>query len=198
MICQHKWKVQRGEPKHMPRGKNQLNKDGMTAGEREEARRELVLAGRMQHWRKLMGEGKEGRAWEYAGTYKFLEVAESEAAAMKKFETVIAANLERKLVPVTDLPAILTPAEVREREEKAEGFMTRLPEQSNGWPVRCVAEVWRRPVNPRLVVIQLDDGRQARLYNATGRRWSIKSRVRVKLVETSGEDAIYEGDFGDE
>lgn len=162
----------------------------MTAEERREAKAALVLAGRLQHWRKLMGEGKEERAAEYAKTYKFEEDVAEELAAAKKLATIIATNPD----PLAEATAVV--------EVKNGGTIlvqTQGPEIKtiNGWPVKSRAEVWRYPLNPRLVVIQLADGRQARMLNSRRRR-PLGFKLGVKIEEVAGDDALYVEDFGDE
>lgn len=176
---------------------NQLDRPGMTAKEKSEAKAALTLAGRYQWWKRLMAEGKTKRAMEYAGTYNLdvspfliplVPVIEPDpvVAILPEVEPVIATAMEA-LVEAHKVAAGTLVA-----EEQKEG------DKLNGWPVKCVAEVYRYPVNKNMVVIQLDDGRQARLWNDFGgRRWALKSRVKVKLVDAASDDAIYEGDFDD-
>lgn len=174
---------------------NQLDRPGMTAKEKTEAKAALTLAGRYQWWKKLMKEGKTKRAMEYAGTYN-LDVSEF-LIPLATVATEPAVSVPEPLPTMVEAVAIEAvpepvPAGHLVAEDLKEG------DKLNGWPVKCVAEVYRYPVNKNMVVIQLDDGRQARLWNDFGgRRWALKSKVKVKLVEANPEDAIYEGDFDD-
>lgn len=203
-------------------GNNQLS--GLSPRERREKKAEMVLEGRVRWWRKLMAEGKEVRAMEYARTYKFDDLIQDELEAAQKMATVIAANPE-PAEPVVDVltgdfgkvnirgfvhnPNLTSLGVIVEDKPEVMGQdlagqidvsmaepVVATIEMINGWPVRCEAEVYRRPLNKKLMVIRLDDGREARLWNASGRSWTLGARVKVKLSE-AGTDAIYEGDFGE-
>lgn len=194
--------------------KNQLS--GLTRKEKDEAKSALVLAGRLQWWKKLRAEGKEKRAAEYAATYKFEglvaeELAklekEAEAASVKEevlLDELIAnaqpplaedmAALEKLGVPMAPMrsASVMTSEEIREIRQGEPVTAISI----DGWPQKCEAEVYRYPRNPRMVVIRLDDGREARLWNDGMKRRKLGARVKVKL-ETGGEEAVYVGDFGE-
>lgn len=187
----------------MPRGTNQLNRDGMSATERREAKMELVLQGRLQWWRKLMSEGKDSRAEHYATTYSLHELVAPELAAMQKFKTVIAENPEPVMPEIITLPETfyVTPAQAIEVAGKMLKATAELdaPQTSgtdymNGWPVKCVASVERYPINPKMVIARLPDGREVRLWNDGARRWKLGAKVKVK-IEEAGAEPIYVGDF---
>lgn len=162
-------------------GKNQLV--GLRGRELEEAKMALVQAGRVQWWRELMKQGKEEKAAGYAARYRFEAVIEPELAAFKKMAAVIGANPEP--VDVLTEAATIHVAEAGTQVQSVQG-----------WPVKVEAEVYRYPPNQQMVVVQLDDGRQARLWNKVGgKRWAMKSRVKMKLAEVNGDDAMYEGDY---
>lgn len=60
----------------------------------------------------------------------------------------------------------------------------------NGWPRESSAIIWSKCPNPRFMVIQLPDGRQASMYRGQ-RRWAVYDKTDVKLVEWTA-DPIYE------
>jgi hypothetical protein len=57
----------------------------------------------------------------------------------------------------------------------------------NGWPKRTNATVFKRCINPRLVVIKLSDGRKSLLWNNGGRPWVLGAKIAVELSDRKGE-----------
>lgn len=185
----------------MPKATNQLDKDGMTAGERAEAKRELVLAGRVQWWRELMKKGKVVKAAEYAKRYGFEEMVAEDLLLITSNPIMTTSEQAEPLVR----PEAVAVMNAIGLATEADAFTTPVAtlqddrgELREGWPVKAEAEVSRFPVNPRMVVAMLPDGREATLWNHKGGRWTLGSKVRVKLVEVvGGEAAYYEGDYDD-
>lgn len=62
--------------------------------------------------------------------------------------------------------------------------------RADTWPTDAMAEVVRKVRNPRMVVIRLEDGREASMWR-NGGRWAIGSRTVVKM-ETKYPEPIYE------
>lgn len=175
---------------------NQLDKPELSARERAEAKAELVLAGRVQWWRELMKKGKVVKAAEYAKRYGFEEVVAEDLIAMEKFKEVIAMNPEPVAVP--EVMATFNPIFLASGQVATPVLVDDRGELKDGWPVRAEAEVSRYPVNPRMVVVTFADGRTAVLWNHKGGRWTLGSKVKVKLDNVvGGEDAYYVGDYED-
>ena len=57
------------------------------------------------------------------------------------------------------------------------------------WPVTCVAEVYSKPINPRLIGIILPDGRKSLLWKTNNH--SIGSKILVRLEEEVGDTSYY-------
>lgn len=64
------------------------------------------------------------------------------------------------------------------------------PMSASGWPLETRGEIIRKCVNRRLVVIRIEDGRTASMWNTGIRPWKVGARVKVKLEKTEG-DPIY-------
>lgn len=173
----------------------------MTAGERAEAKRELVLAGRVQWWRELMKKGKVEKAAGYAARYGFSEVVAEELEAMKKFEAVIGANPESESPAAYEaehklIDRILAGAVGRGATATLATLQDDRGELRDGWPVKAEAVVQSYPHNKRMVLVRLKDGREAVLWNHAGGRWTLGSKVIVTLDEVvAGESAYYTGEF---
>jgi hypothetical protein len=66
------------------------------------------------------------------------------------------------------------------------------PEPAKGlWPSVADVSIASHPLNKRLYVIRLDDGRRASLWRM-GATYPVGAGVRVKLVEMVGDQAYYE------
>ena len=67
---------------------------------------------------------------------------------------------------------------------------TPAPTLVQGWPDRVLAEVVHRPLNRRLLLIQLPDGREAAMWKYRNR--SVGFKVTARLHEFAGGEPYYE------
>lgn len=173
----------------------------------KEMKARQVMEGRMAWWRELMKSGRNQKAAEYAERYR-LPVGE-ELGRIEEEQQKLAkkARGEDEAKPGPDLKVevpgavpveVAVEVKVAEREEvKMEVRPVEiLPEAEvvvvkNGWPVQAVGEVIRYPLNKRMVVVKLVDGREARCWNVNGARAKFGTKGRIRLVEAEG-DPIYE------
>jgi hypothetical protein len=92
------------------------------------------------------------------------------------------------------LPAVVAAQEVRSvTATVTESYFTD-PEitHRNGWPVEAEVTVKRFCRNPRLIAVELPDGREASMWKAR-KGYEIHAKVKAKLVDW-GADPIYEDD----
>lgn len=61
----------------------------------------------------------------------------------------------------------------------------------NGWPIESTATIWNLCRNPKLLIIELPDGRQATMWRDYRRNWRLGATVKVRIETTTG-DPIYE------
>lgn len=128
----------------------------------------LRVLGKLRYYEKLLKEGKTDVADTYArahrvGPYESTEVPSAVATPM--------------INPVP--PAPDTTETVPE-----------IPENSthwNGWPKQTLAKVVKRCLNPRLVVIELANGKRSLMYNNGPRAWAMGAKIGVELHDKKGE-----------
>ena len=82
-------------------------------------------------------------------------------------------------------PHLTPPSEVFETPEPPKSSPSEL------WPSVADVSIASHPLNKRLYVIRLDDGRRANLWRM-GATYPVGVGVRVKLVEMVGDQAYYE------
>lgn len=155
----------------------------LTKEEQREIKMQQVRAGRVQWLRELLKQGKEENADRYAGTYSL-----QEDLAQLRTERANKAALEM----AEDYAA--TRAETQRRLERLQAQTVAAPVPDvleQGWPKTATAEVSRYPVNKRMSVVTLPDGREARLWNDGVRRWALGSKVAIRIEEWAGGEPIY-------
>lgn len=89
------------------------------------------------------------------------------------------------------LPPALTPTPVAAVTPIPPAESAPLPATVNGWPYEATATVWNLCRNPKLLIIELPDGRHAAMWRDYRRNWQLGSTVKVK-IETATGDPIYE------
>jgi len=82
-------------------------------------------------------------------------------------------------------PHFHPPSEVFETPEPPKSSPSEL------WPSVADVSIASHPLNKRLYVVRLDDGRRASLWRM-GATYPVGAGVRVKLVEMVGDQAYYE------
>lgn len=60
----------------------------------------------------------------------------------------------------------------------------------SGWPLKTKGEIIRKCGSRRLVIVRIEDGRTASMWNTGPRPWRIGAKVQVKLEKAEG-DPIY-------
>lgn len=110
---------------------------------------------------------------------RFLVAAEAERVA--RLQATVARFEQAR---IDDEKAILA-----EAQEDFENTEVSIAARADQWPAEAQAEVVRFVKNPRLVVVRLEDGREASMWR-TG-HWPIGAKTRVK-IETRLPEPIYE------
>lgn len=79
---------------------------------------------------------------------------------------------------LADIPDLTIPANA--------DFSPPPPPPTEAWPKECIAMIWRYCRNKRLVVIHIDDGREAAMWTA-GRTYRLGVRLKVKLDDDKAD-----------
>lgn len=155
-------------PERKPRRKRQL---GMQLASRKEMIRKLLARGEIEE------AGMKCSEWDIAledcrmdpGMETVPELATEPDEEMKL-------AMESKAPPPPVLPNAPTvqPAPISER-----------------WPAETDVVVYGQPINRRMALVKLADGRQAMMWKR-GANFPERSKVRVKLCDQVGPDAYYE------
>jgi hypothetical protein len=163
---------------------------------------------RLQNYKRLLKKGEVQKAAEYAAKNGIpVETppppakphplaafqAQIDAAIADDLDAISAPLPEQKVAaPVSKVAAVkveVAPPPVGPPAPVA-------PKDPLPWPEKTTGLITAQCLNPRLVMLKIADGRTTTMFNYGQRPWAIGARVKVKINQRRGTDAIYETDFG--
>lgn len=78
-------------------------------------------------------------------------------------------------------------------KKAAEQTLPPEPEPDmSAWPKRTTAYVYAYPVNNRMILIKLEDGRKAHFWRSSNQQYPIGAKLEVELMDRVGPEAYYE------
>lgn len=151
---------------------------------------------RANQYRKIIGYLREGK-FDYAERYAQqhgMTVAEARShtreelpESPEQYAAFVTATGQTPITPVIPIAAKPSPPPPQKPPVVVRTSTTTVDENYwYPWPVETRATIMRKCVNPKLLVIKLDDGREAVMFRA-GRRWDLHTSLRVKLDAPQGD-----------